>query len=324
MNALALLSWLLAATCCAFTPPANSGLQQLRRKTLRPLKAGGEAPQYDKIDAVLKHKESLGEGSVLLHVETKNQDTIKLDYQPGHVIALELEDTSGDDSKNEDTQKNGGWMRGPYTITRATENSLDVLIRVVGKKSRAFLGAPLNTPVRFGGKFKVPILEGIDVSRTKQVVLISTGVGVGPCVGAIEMALQKGNPAFSSVILLPSYRKRQEVVYQKYLDRLSNENPSIFQWEPIITSEMGRLSSSSENLNILKDKIKGFSNQDRHYHLIGNGEMVNEWIAGLKKAGVPDKQVSFEQYFNHKADVDNNVVDNIASVVSSACSVDAS
>jgi NAD(P)H-flavin reductase len=321
---LSLLLFWTATTSQAFTSPAVASFlcrhsyQKAQGRAVS-LKAGGEAPQYDKIDAVLQHSEVLGKGNVLLHVQAL-PSMGKLDYQPGHVIALEMQDESEEMSK--DTEKNGGWMRGPYTVSRATENTLDVVIRVVGKKSKDFANAPVNTPVRFGGRFKVPILEGIAKDEVQQVVLISTGVGVGPCIGAIEQALQ--DSSFPPITLLPSYREQEEVVYQEYLDKLSHEHSSKFRWQPIVTSTSGRLSSSPESMKVLKEKtLKGLSIADTHYHLIGNGQMVKEWQAGLEKAGVPTERVTLEQYFNHQSETDAAAIDNIASAVLSLCSVEA-
>jgi NAD(P)H-flavin reductase len=106
------------------------------------------APQYDKLDGKLRDAELLAEGCVMLHVDTDS----KIEYKPGHVFALEIEDP--DDPSKE-------WLRGPYTISRATETSFDVLIKVVGKKTETFTAAHPNSPVRFGGKFHVPIIDGI-------------------------------------------------------------------------------------------------------------------------------------------------------------------
>lgn len=296
------------------TSDAFSPSNQLPLQRLAPLRAGGEAPQYDKIDGLLE-AEKVAEGSYMLHVQVTDEEA-KLDYQPGHVLALEMEDTSGD--FNEDAKKNGGWMRGPYTVSRCSENSFDVLVRVVGKKSKAFSEAT-ETPVRFGGKFKVPILEGINKEEAQKVVLVSTGVGSGPCVGAIELALQ--DESFPPIALFASYKESSDVVYREHLDKLASENPSKFEWQPIITSESGRLSGSEENLKMVSKATQGLGIADSHYHLIGNGQMVNEWKQGLEEAGVPEERVTVEQYFNHKAETDEATIKRLASTISSGAAV---
>ena len=99
------------------------------------------------------------------------------------------------------------------------------------------------------------------------------------------------------------------------MDDLQRENPDRFSWKTIITSKQGRLSTSSDNLKALKDTVFDSGLEDTHYHLIGNGQMVSEFKAGLEKAGVPNDKVTVEMYFNHKAEVDAETVDRIAAAV---------
>jgi len=288
-----------------FTYHARSGPSVTR------IFAEGGAPQYDKFNAILQQAEIVGEGSVMLHIDTGD---IIIDYQPGHVLALEIQG----ENNAEDTLTNDGWMRGPYTVSRATDNSFDVLIKVVGDKSKRFASAEPGTCVKFGGKFKVPIVEGIQKDTVKRVVLISTGVGVGPCVGAIEQALE--DSSFPPIELYASYRKSEEIAYGIHLDHLQEQYSERFAWKAIVSSEGGRLSASEENLQAIASP-EGYEIHDTHYHLIGNAQMVKEFKAGLGKAGVPDEKVTVEMYFNHKAPVNDDVVDRIADAISASCNI---
>lgn len=293
----------------------------ITKSTLTKVNAEGGAPQYDKIDGKLREAEVLAKDSVMLHIDT----TTEINYEPGHVIALEIEgvEASNSDKTTEDMKVNGGWMRGPYTISRSTDKSLDILIKVVGDKSKRFADAAPDTPVKFGGKFKVPILEGIEMESSKKIVLISTGVGVGPCVGAIEKALSNNkddseSPVTPPIELIASYRSTDDIIYQDLLDSMKKDHAGKFDWKAVISSEGGRLSASETNLNALVSDVDA-GLEDTHYHLIGNGQMVNEFKEGLSKAGVSESKVTIEMYFNHKADVDAEVVDRIANFVTSKC-----
>jgi len=242
-------------------------------------------------------------------------------YQPGHVIAIEMKDPS-DDKQGDDAIDTDGWMRGPYTVSRCHGRDMNVLIKTVGKKSNAMASAAPGTPVRIGGKFKVPILEGVTRrDELKRVVMISTGVGIGPCVGAIEDALNDTD--FPPVELIASFRHEDEVIYHDHLQTLVNKyGESRFRFRYIITSKDGRLSSSDKNLeSVLFSEQEEWNVDDTHYHLIGNAQMVNEFKAGLLKARVPEDRVTLEQYFNHKATVSDDVIDRIASVVSKGAAV---
>lgn len=293
--------------------PASTQQHKFRPPQSQRLHAENGAPQYDKFQATLKKAETLAKGSVLLHIEAAEN---KLEYEPGHVLALEIQgNVDNEDSHTyEDTIANGGWMRGPYTVTRATDKTLDILIKLVGVKSSTFASAEVGTTVQFGGKFKVPILEGVDVETTKQVILISTGVGIGPCVGAIEKAL---GTEFPPVQLISSFSTKEEVIWEDYLNELHDKYPKRFTWTPIITKESGRLSSKEENLKL----IRLSDINDTHFHLIGNGQMVKEFKEGLKQAGIPSEKVTEESYFNHKATADENAIKRIALVVKDMASV---
>lgn len=302
----------LAQVSSAFLAPVKVGV--VRQS---PLFAEGGAPQYDKIEATLDKIEKVAEGSYMLQVKVSNAD-IELDYKPGHVLALEMQDTS--DDWNDDTKRNDGWMRGPYTVSRASDKTLDFLIRVVGKKSKTLVESELGTPLRFGGKFKVPILEGVNQEETQKVLLLSTGVGVGPCIGSIELAMQ--DESFPPISLLASFREESDVPYKDHLDQLANDNPTKFEWQPIVTSQDGRISCCEENLTeFVGSRIQDFGISDTHYHVIGNGQMVNEWKEGLKKAGVPEERLTTELYFNSRAEVDEKAIETISSFISSACAV---
>lgn len=328
--------WAGSTTIDAFTIAASASKTNRLPSTtrLRAAAAGGGAPQYDKFDATLRRAERVGDGSYMLRIDASSPDGEDLDYEPGHVLALEIELDDGIDDGDEgdaesktrkDAAENGGWMRGPYTVSRSTPDTLDVLIKAVGEKSRRLASAAPGTPVRFGGKFKVPILEGVDATSTDLVVMVSTGVGVGPCVGAIEEALlgrrrrdggSGSNRAdFPPIHLVASYRTRGEVLYREHLDELQRDNPDRFSWREVITSERGRLSSSVDNMKELTNTSLFHDNAGMgttHYHLIGNGQMVSEFQRGLERAGVPEGKITLEMYFNHRADVSDDAVDRIA------------
>ena len=92
------------------------------------LRAGGGPPQYDKIDATLVANEVVGRATNLLRLESD----APLEYKAGHVLALEVE-------------KDDEWLRGPYTVTRATEKTFDVVIRVCGNKSEVMAAAHVGS-----------------------------------------------------------------------------------------------------------------------------------------------------------------------------------
>ena len=368
-------------------------------------------PQYKKRSVVLHRAEKIGDGSsILLHIDRLDDDIEPFTYQPGHVLALEIPlsaavlDNPSNNNKNDDNDDflesmnaktladahdNDGWMRGPYTVSSANTQTLTILIKVVGPKSQAFAQAQPGTLLRLGGKFHIPIVDGIQQVATgevvvmetttetttsttteakvdqdnvavvhnknnnhkttnkynrnplRRVVLISTGVGIGPCVGAVEKLLfESNNKALSSsssssfmtleqIDLYASFRYANQVLYQDYLDMWSlayqdDPNATIqFCYIPIITSQMGRLSSTKKNLQQVISSSSRIQSpmssecttsnpstttttttttpictvSETHYHLIGNGQMVQEWKAGLIHAGVIPERITVESCF---------------------------
>eukprot|EP00545_Synedropsis_sp_CCMP1620_P003142 CAMPEP_0119018244 /NCGR_PEP_ID=MMETSP1176-20130426/18898_1 /TAXON_ID=265551 /ORGANISM="Synedropsis recta cf, Strain CCMP1620" /LENGTH=274 /DNA_ID=CAMNT_0006972199 /DNA_START=92 /DNA_END=916 /DNA_ORIENTATION=- len=247
------------------------------------LMAEGKAPQYDKRPASVVSNVEVGESSYLIRV--KADDDSPVDYRPGHVLALEVPHPT----------EEGKWMPGPYTVARADDACFEVLMKVVGDKSETFRKAEIGSPLKFGGKFKVPILEGINQDGLKRVVGISTGVGIGPFLGFAEEALSR--TSIPQIDLYAGYRESEDICCAQALDDLAEKYPDRFSWTPVISTVNGH-TSSAENLKLIASQIP--SAGETHYHMIGNGAMVNEWKDGLGEAGVADERVTLEMYFNHR------------------------
>jgi len=339
-----------------FTPKHHKGLYAQEKQS-------GGVPQYEKIDMVLVKSESIAEGSQLWTLELKQQPNkeVRIDeYKAGHVLAVEMEapDNLSDGHTKEDAARNGGWMRGPYTVVRCNGKgqAVQIIFKVVGEKTRSMANAKAGTPLRIGGKFQTPIVQGIfeaaggksdydDLQQqpTRRVVLISTGVGVGPCIGAVEEYLelyQRGSSmirssSITNIHLAASFRTQTEIIESSHLNDLSEQSEGLFTWTPVITSTDGRLSDSVENLEKFGitpfngdsgSSSRGGSNtyccrSETHYHLIGNGQSVHEWQEGLEQAGVPKSRVTTEIYFNQRAKKDAHRVAEITAAIRAASTV---
>jgi len=280
----ALLPFLFMPITVAFVAPQFTSPKLYNSKDVIIMMAEGGPPQYAKRSASVVSNVEVGKGSCMIRV--KVDDDEPLDYQPGHVLALEIPDPENE----------GEWMKGPYTVSRADESSFDVLYRVVGKKTETFRSAKVDATLQFGGKFKVPILEGINQDGLERVVGISTGVGIGPLIGFAEEALSQQE--FSRIDLYVAFKEREDICCVDVLDELTKVYPTRFSWTPIISSTHGH-TSAPENLKLIAERAPTKAGTT-HYHMIGNGSMVNEWKAGLANAGVAKERVTLEMYFNHK------------------------
>lgn len=299
--------------------------------------AEGGPPQYEKMAATLRESKQVGEGSFLLTIDRADAEA-DWTYEPGHVLALELPGTLAtetlgielDEKTRKDMDQNDGWLRGPYTVSRIDGgSSLDILIKVVGAKSTALAGAPPGTPLKLGGQFKVPIAKGIDrspESPIQRIALISTGVGLGPCWGALQELWEDGdgNSRMIPSELIASYRQESEELFADEFQAAMADSTKEFTYKPIITNTIGRLSANDENLQMVLPTPDSSSCpvEQTHYHLIGNGQLVNEWKEGLASAGVPDAHVTVESYFNHRAETSSEAIERIAKVIGHARSVE--
>ena len=275
---------------CALLRATTALQPQLRVRRSSALRAEGGPPQYDKVGATLVANEVVGRATNLLRLESDEP----LDYRAGHVLALEVEEA-------------GEWLRGPYTVSRATEKTFDVVMRVCGKKTETMAAAPVGSRWRFGGKFHVPILEGINDHATR-VVCLATGTGFGPVLGFAEEAL--ASRADLKLTVLAAFREAEDVCCKDAVQRLCVTHSERFECAYVISSTDGRISSETPLAT-----IADIADAETHFHLIGNGEMVNEWKAGLGKAGVADDFVTTETYFNHKAEADADVVERISTTI---------
>ena len=52
-----------------------------------------------------------------------------------------------------------------------------------------------------------------------------------------------------------------------------------------------------------------------HFQLVGNGQFIVDFQAGLLAAGVSEERVTTEKYFNGKAEADEAVVNFIAEAI---------
>lgn len=262
--------------------------------------AAGGPPAYDKRPATLVSNEEVGRAARVLRLRCDDDEP--LEYEPGHVMAVEMRD-----------ETTGEWSHvGPYTVSRCdrAERTIDVCYRVVGRKTEAFAAAdPETSRFRFGGTFKVPIGRGVaredDVVAVDRVVGLSTGVGVGPLLGFAEKAMD--NEPYR-VDLFALFREEEDATLRSDLDALAKRCPDRFSWTPVFSESRER-----EDLAMILAPL--MKCDTTHVHLIGNGSMVNEWTAGLKKAGVGSDRVTTEIYFNHRVEPRTDMVEAIATAM---------
>jgi len=232
-----------------------------------------------------------GRGTRLLELELR--DELPFPFEPGHVVVL----------------RHAG-HRHPYTVSRARpeRRALDLLLRVIpgGRLTPALAAAAPGALFEVSGLHHSPIQEGI-ADRAATVVGLATGSGLGPLWGFAEAALAGGWDR--PIQLFAGFREAADICLGPELDALQARHPQ-FRWQPTLTRPepgwqglRGRLGESVPPL------VR--SPRSCHFHLVGNGAMLAEFMAALEALGVPPEQVTSEVFFNFKAEPDPAAVQTI-------------
>lgn len=141
-----------------------------------------------------------------------------------------------------------------------------------------------------------------------DLVLVATGVGIGPFLGLARTLLDEGFPR--PVLLAWGLRQREDLCLLDELQSLAAAHPT-FRSEVGLSRPpagwQGRAGRLGEWLPDLVDEPERC-----RYSLCGNGAMVEEMAAALSEVGVPADRVHGEPYFKRYHHPDPEVVHRIA------------
>jgi NAD(P)H-flavin reductase len=241
----------------------------------------------------------IARGSMWLTVEAS--DNLPVDYEPGHVLGLGLQ------------QEDGHHLRHAYTISRAEPQlrRFAHLYRVIPEGRLTPILAQLHPgdPISFIGPYHTPIRQEVQPDA-ERIVLIGTGTGIGPLFGYAEKTLGEGETR--PLTLYVGFHEEADFCLSGELQDLERQYPN-FEWHFTITHPSagwhglkGRVTESVPPL-IEKDSLPKY-----HFHLVGNGEMVHLVRKALYRAGIPAERVSIETYFSHHVEVDDADVERVA------------
>ncbi|KAJ1474112.1 hypothetical protein T484DRAFT_1971337, partial [Baffinella frigidus] len=266
-----------------------------------------DPPAYNSHPCSVVRNEEIAPGSRLIRLKAEDAGIVD-GYLPGHVLALELlTDPGGVEAQNNEG-KHGNGMKGPYTVTRADweTGTVDVVFRVIqgGRLSERLARVSRGTKMNLGGRFKVPIEQGI-AKDAELVVGVSTGVGLGPLLGFAERELEATD---RRIALFAGFRDAQDMLFEEEFEALQDEYPGRLSFTACISTFRDERYPPPPGFDGLRGRVthavpralEPEAVASAHFHLIGNGAMVNTFKAGLAAAGVPDARVTLENYFNHR------------------------
>jgi NAD(P)H-flavin reductase len=191
-------------------------------------------------------------------------------------------------------------MRHAYTVSRGEPHArrFEHLYRIVsgGRMSPRLAQLAIGDEVFFHGPFHTPIQQEVQPDA-EQIVLISTGAGIGPVFGYADKALAEGESR--PITLYAGFREDSDMCLTNELHELAKSHKN-FRWHFTLTQSSyrwrGLKGRVTETVPSLLESVRLSS---CHFHLVGNGEMVNLVEAALHRAGVSERRVSTETYFNH-------------------------
>lgn len=133
-----------------------------------------------------------------------------------------------------------------------------------------------------------------DVESKRKAIFVATGTGVSPFRGYLETYLPTGE--MQETALYWGLRYDDDVFWRNIFEELQTKYPMFHSY---IT-----LSQGSDSWNGLRGRVTNhlFSNpidiEHTDYYLCGSGAMVREVMERLEQAGVPDRQIKRELFFN--------------------------
>jgi NAD(P)H-flavin reductase len=163
--------------------------------------------------------------------------------------------------------------------------------------------------VHFHGPFHTPIQHEVRADA-EQIVLISTGVGIGPLYGYTEKALNDGERR--PITLLAGFREQSHTCMASDLEVLARRH-SNFSWRFTLSRPTGSwVGLRGRVTDCLSETIDVEKLSTCHFHLVGNGEMVHLLRRALTSAGVSPERVSIETYFNHYVKPSKEEIERVA------------
>jgi NAD(P)H-flavin reductase len=228
----------------------------------------------------------VADGSMWITLEAT--DGLPAAFEPGHVLGLGLK------------LNDNSLMRHAYTVSRGEPSArrFEHLYRIVsgGRMSPRLAYLFSTDTIFFHGPFHTPIQQEIQPDA-QRIALISTGAGIGPLFGYAQKALAEGEAR--PMTLYAGFREESHTCLSAELDALARTH-SNFEWHFTLTqpSESWR-GLTGRVTERVPERIGPQELETTHFHLVGNGEMVNLLEKALHGAGVSAGRVSIETYFNH-------------------------
>ena len=206
-------------------------------------------------------------------------------HEPGQFVGVEL-------------GINGlGYARSPYCILSAPSDDrrLELVVRVVrnGPISRYLGSCTVGEEIAFRGPTGRSMMPKDD---HRDLVLMATGVGIGPLHSLAVHLLRSGFPRRISFFW--GLRLEEDICLTDELDELARRHPN-FSYRITLSEPppgwVGLRGRITESVPPLLPALGG-----TRYYLCGNGAMIAEMATALSDLGAAEEFIHQEHYFNQK------------------------
>lgn len=247
--------------------------------------AGGWSPKtrYHRLAQVAWVRPLTPTGTVRIGFNVVDDEPFQ--HDPGQFVGVEL----GIDGL--------GYARSPYCILSEPneENRFELVVRVVrnGPVSRYLGSCQVGEKITFRGPTGRSMVPKDD---ERDVVLMATGVGVGPFHSLASHLLTHGFAR--PITLFWGLRLAEDICLTDELDELARHHPN-FSYEITLSQPppgwSGLRGRITESVPPLLSHLGG-----TRYYLCGNGAMTEEMATALSDLGAADEFIHQEHYFNQK------------------------
>ena len=237
------------------------------------------------------HCRELGRGTYLITFQA--DDDAPLDYEPGHVFALVYQ--HGDQA-----------IKHPYTIVESDNETgqFSFCFKHIpdGKLTPLLLAMDSDSQITFSGKHHKPIAQEINMEATAMLG-VGTGSGVGPLYGYIKKHINE--------ITVPhhfyfGYREAADICLTNELDALQQAN-DLFTWHVSLSQAADDWQGLRGQVHMVAAQQHSF-NKTTHVHMVGNGQMINEFRTALMQVNLPVEFITKESFFKHGDSVRPDIV----------------
>ncbi|MDQ3980862.1 MAG: FAD-dependent oxidoreductase [Actinomycetota bacterium] len=247
--------------------------------------------RYDRRAAVTAYEKLNAYGTVRITFQVT--DDQPFEFRPGYFIGIQAD------------VPDVGVRRSPYCIVSSpnAERTFQLLVRLVPEGPLSYYLAELGLGDEIA--FRGPSGRSMAAKVTdEELVLIATGVGVGPLVPFVD---ELGAQGFDRPVnLYWGLRLVEDICLTDELDDLVGRYP-FFRYQISLTQPpedwTGLRGRVTETVPPLVSTLSG-----KRYYLIGNGAMIEEMSNALSDLGVDRKHIYEEVYFNVRYRADPAVV----------------